>query len=299
MKFFVLLILFFTVEAYSQILDNKQGSAFTDKPFFNETFIRKNKIKKMTGKYTVKKPGDVMRPTEFKYVFYFDTLGHVTSTFETKNENGFKDTIINIYEYSSENLLAIHWRNDSHGFTSKHYKYDSLKRIVSEETRRDILDVNGKVEQSIILNLETMKYETYPNQIKKTIYNSYNLPYMEVYSTFNADGYLLEIEERLKMTSSSIKFIYEYNSKGLISSIKTTSEIEGKIAEEITFKYDVFGDLSEKEIYKNGQHMTDIQVIYNEDTKLLSSVLTRDVSTNYIYILRFQGIEYYLKPGFE
>ena len=295
MKLFVFFLVFISIEGYSQILDNTLGHAFTDQPFFNETFIRKNKIKKMTGKYTVKKPGDMMRQTEFKYVFSFDSLGHVVSTYETKNDNGFKDTIINYYVYDSLNLMHIHRRNDSHGFTSKYYDYDSSKRIILEETRREVINEKGHIEQSVILNSESMKYEVFPNQIKKTIMNSYNLPYMDVFSNYNNDGYLLDVEERLRMTSSSVKCVYEYNGKGLISAIKTLSDIEGKFDEEWFFKYDDFGNVYEKLIYKNGVHVTDIQIIYSTDTKMLYSVLTRDVRTNYIYILRFQGIEYFSK----
>ena len=293
MKLFVFFLVFISIEGYSQILDNTLGHAFTDQPFFNETFIRKNKIKKMSGKYTVKKPGDIMRPTEFKYVFTFDSLGHVVSTYETKNDNGFKDTIINYYVYDSLNLMHIHRRNDSFGFTSKYYDYDSSKRIILEETRREVINEKGQIEQSIILNSESMKYEVFPNQIKKTVMNSYNLPYMDVFSNYNKDGYLLDVEERLRMTSRSVKCDYEYNGKGLISAIKTLSDIEGKFDEEWFFKYDDFGNVYEKLIYKNGVHVTDIQIIYSTDTKMLYSVLTRDVRTNYIYILRFQGVEYF------
>ena len=275
------------------MLDNQHGTAFTDMPFFNETFIRNNKIKKLTGKYSLKKPGDPMKTTDYKYVFNFDSLGHLISTFQTRNENGIKDTIINIYKYAADNRLSVHWKNDAHGYTSRHYEYDSLGRIISEETHRDILDKNGIVKQSIILNKETMSYDQSTNQVKKIIYNSYNLPYMEVYHNYNNDGYLLEKEEYLKMAATSVKYKYEYNEKGYISNLKTSSSFDGKVDEEWRFQYDKFGDLYEKHIYKNGVHTTDIQIIYNLDTRLLSSVLTRDVKTNYIYILRFQNVEFY------
>ena len=275
------------------MLDNSKGYAFTDKPFFNEEFIKTNKIKKLTGKYSLKKPGKVIQTTEYKYVFSFDTLGHLISTYETKIENGFKDTIINLYEYSKHNHLIVHWKNDSHGYTSNRYHYDSLNRVIAEEVTRDILGSNGKVEKSIVLNRETMKYDNYKNQTKKTIYNSYDLPYMEVYCNFNDDGYLLNTEERMKMTSNSNRFYYEYNDKGYMSAYKIGTPIEGKFEEEWFFKYDKFGQLYEKHTYKNGEHVTDLQIIYNDQTKLLSSVLTRDVRTNYIYILRFQNFEFY------
>lgn len=278
----------------SQILDNKRGLAFTDEPFFNETFIKKNKIKSLKGEYTFKKVGDIMRKTEFKSVYQFDSLGQLISTFETRNEDGIKDTINNIYEYSSKNELMVHRKKDSGGYGSIHYERDSLGRIISEETHRDIFNKEGKLERSLVLNKEFMKYDvSSPLQQKKTIYNSYELPYMEEISYFNADGYLVEKVENLKMTSGKIKYLYEYNEKGYLSAIRSAANINGIFAEEWFFKYDNFGNLIEKHIYKKGVFTTDIQIIYNIDTKLLSSVLTREVQTNFIMILRFQGYEFY------
>jgi YD repeat-containing protein len=69
--------------------------------------------------------------------------------------------------------------------------------------------------------------------------------------------------------------------------------MNGVFAEEWFFKYDQLGNLIEKNIYKKGVFTTEIQIIYNNDTKLLSSVLTREVSTNFIMILRFMEYEFY------
>jgi hypothetical protein len=63
--------------------------------------------------------------------------------------------------------------------------------------------------------------------------------------------------------------------------------------QEIRFKYDEFGNLIEKHIYKNNRFVTDIQVIYNLKTGLISSILTRDVSTNFISILRFEVVKFF------
>ena len=59
------------------------------------------------------------------------------------------------------------------------------------------------------------------------------------------------------------------------------------------FKYDDLGNLVEKHIYKNGVFTMDIQIIYNSKSKLLSAVLTRQVSTGFILILRFQDYEFF------
>ena len=291
------LIIFFCV-LYStlnaQILDNKRGLAFTDEPFFNVGFIKQNKVKSLKGEYTFKKVGDIMRKTEFKSNYQFDSLGQIISTFETRDENGIKDTINNIYEYSSKNQLAVHRKKDSGGYSSIHYERDSLGRIISEETHRDIINKKGELERTIVLNKEFIKYDfSSKTQQKKTIYNSYELPYMDEISHFNADGYLTERVENLKMTSGKIKYIYEYNEKGLVSAIRSAANINGIFNEEWLFKYDNYGNLIEKHVYKKGVFTTDIQIIYNIETKLLSSVLTREVQTNFIMILRFLDYEFW------
>ena len=246
----------------SQIIDNKNGQAFTDHPFFDEKFIKLNKVKKINGYYTFKKAGDIMRKTEFKSTYEFNELGQLIESFETRNDDGIKDTIQNLYQYYPNNLLKIHRKKDSGGFGSIHYERDNKGRIISEETHRDVFNENGEFQRTFIINKESMKYDTFPLQIKKTVSNSYDLPYMEEFSYYNSDGYLLEKEELLKMTSGKVKQVYEYNSKGYISAIRSKATIDGKFAEEWFFKYDEFGDLIEKHIYKNGVFTTDIQIIY-------------------------------------
>ena len=292
-KKIVLIFCLFHSFLNSQILDNKRGLAFTDKPFFNEKFIKNNKVKSLKGEFTFKKVGDIMRKTEFKSSYSFDSLGRLITTFETRNEDGLKDTIQNIYEYSDKNQLITHRKKDAGGFGSIHYEFDSLNRVVAEESRRDIINSMGEFERSLLINRETMKYSSSETQEKKTIFNNYDLPYMDEIKYFNADGYLLEKVESLKMTSGKVKYNYEYNSKGYISSIRSGADMNGVFAEEWFFKYDQLGNLIEKNIYKKGVFTTEIQIIYNNDTKLLSSVLTREVSTNFIMILRFMEYEFY------
>ena len=59
-------------QTFSQVLDNRNGEAFTDRPFFNEKFIKQNKLKKLEGSYVYKKSGEVMKSTSYKYVYNFD-----------------------------------------------------------------------------------------------------------------------------------------------------------------------------------------------------------------------------------
>jgi len=274
------------------MLDNRYGTAFTDKPFFNEQFIRENRVHFLNGQFTYKKPGEVMRATEYRYVYEFDSLGRLVSTYETRQDDGTKDTTWNIYLYNEKNLLIEHKEGDGKGFTSTTYEFDDQGRVTRESYVREYVDSSGH-SQRTILNSESMRYVYGDNQIKKTIYNSYDLPYMDEFSYFNELGYLTERVNRLIMTPEVDTYKYEYNEKGFISSIRGYHLGQENPFEDTRYEYDEHGNLLKKHIYRNGVFITEIELIFNEKSKLLSYVLTNDVATNFIMILGFKDYVFY------
>lgn len=277
----------------AQMIDNKNGIAFSDEPFFNEEFIKANKIKSIKGSYMFKKSGDIIRNTPYECIYEFNNDGLLVAYFETNHSNGIKDTIHNLYEYDAYGNLVKHQKKDKAGYQTLVYTYDKDFRITAIENRRDVLDKQNDVSKSIYFNKEKIQYHDYGNQIKKITFNSYDLPYQEEIDYFDSLGYLIETSKKYKMTSNSLSRKFEYNEKGLLAAIRKSSNVNGVYDEELLFKYDDLGNLLEKHIYKNGQYISDIQIIYNLDTKLLSSILTRTVETNFIKILRFKEITFY------
>tara|TARA_R110002072_G_scaffold282761_1_gene445780 strand:+ start:88 stop:972 length:885 start_codon:yes stop_codon:yes gene_type:complete len=289
----IFIFLFFTLSASAQVLDNQLGNAFTDKPFFNEKFIHQNQIKQLSGYYVLKKKGELMKTTEYKYVYDFDQDGHLISSYETMPNDGTRDTIWNKYEYDSHNNLSVFKKTDQDGFTSVYYEYDSIGRVISEEYKREIDSGNHVISRTLTFNKEHLKYFDFDRQMKRTRYNSYDLPYLDEFFNYNELGYLVERIERVKMTSNVYTYLYEYNDRGLLSAIRKASNRQENFLEELTFKYDELGNIVEKHITKNGVFTTDIQIIYNSKSKLVSSIITRQVSTGYMTILRFKEVEYY------
>lgn len=293
----MLLILLFPLIGKSQFLDNSKGTAFSEIPFFNEKFVKNNKIKSLKGTYTFKKMGDVMRETDLVFQYDFDTKGHLTQSFETNIVTEKIDTNLLMYSYHNSGNLAFVRKKNQTGYYSTLYFYDSNNRIIKEEYRRDI-DTAGtffvpSFERSLILNFETIKYETNGKAEKAIVHNSYGFPYKEIISSIDSSGYLISKEEKLKFGNQIISYKYDYNEKGWISSLKILNLNHSKMNQEIRFRYDEFGNLIEKHIYKNNQFITDIQVIYNLKTGLISSILTRDVATNFISILRFEVVKFF------
>lgn len=289
----LLVFLFLSALSHAQVLNNSEGQAFTDKPFFNKTFIKGNKIKSIDGVFNYKRAGEAMYPTKFHYVYQFDNEGNLSGSYETKTDDGTKDTTWNKYEYNNKGMVAIHKRGDTKGLTSVHYFFDDKGRIIKEEYWKEPIDSLGNPEKQVLQNTETMSYSNYDLQEKKTVYNSYELPYIDVFSYFDEQGYLIEREERLKMTSTVSKYVYAYNEKGMISSIKNFKKSKEIPSEEWTYTYDEFGNLLEKQYYRDGVYITETEIIYNSKSNLMSAVLIRDVKTSFIMAIRFQDYQYY------
>ena len=290
--------LFFTfllsaVLSNAQMIYNLEGNAFTDLPYFDVSFIRVNKIKSVSGNYSRKKDGDMIRNTNDIFEYKFDSLGYLISTFETKTVDSKTDTLMNFYEYTSLGKISLHRKSEYGGISSFHYKYDSLNRLIAVENRRDVLDKEGKLLNSIVLNHESMKYFPIENGWKKVIYNNYNLPYLEETEKRNTDGYLIETTQRMRMASSEYKKVYAYSEKGLLSRVSLYHSELVAPYEEWLFKYDSFGNVIEKHTYKNEKFTNDLQIIYDTKTQLLGSTIQKEANSNFMWILRFQRYTFY------
>lgn len=279
--------------SWGQVLDNRDGKAFTDEPFFNVDFIKTNKLKRLTGAFTFKKKGDVLRETIYKQVYDFNRDGQLVSTYETRKDDGSEDTSWVFFVYDDLGNMTTHRKTDQDGFQTVHYQYDSLGRVIHEEHTREIDTTNHEIVRSISFNKERISYANYDRQTKRTRYNNYDLPYLDEFFNYNELGYLIQRIERIKMTSAVYTFDYEYNREGKLAAIRKSSNRKEGYSEELLFKYDDLGNLIEKHIYRDGVFTTDIQIIYNSKSKLLSSVLTRQVSTGFITILRFRDYEFF------
>jgi YD repeat-containing protein len=261
--------------------------------YFDVNFIRINKIKSVSGNYSIKKDGDMIRNTKDIFEYKFDSLGYLISTFETKTVDTKTDTLMNFYEYTSVGKISLHRKSEYGGISSFSYRYDSLNRLIYVENRRDVLGDSGKVLQSFLINNESMRYFPLENGWKKVIYNNYNLPYLEETEKRNLDGYLIETTQRMRMASSEYKKVYAYNEKGLLSRVSMYHSELVAPYEEWVFKYDSFGNVIEKHTYKNEKFTKDLQIIYDTKTQLLGSTIQKEANSNFMWILRFQGYVFY------
>jgi len=277
---------------YAQVLDNSRGEAFSNKPFFNKIFIANNKIKSIKGQFNYKKSGKAMYPTNYYYVYNFDQKGNLTSTFETKKDNNTIDTVWNEYVYNKKGILVEHKQGTRTGKAIVHYLMDEKDELVGEEYYTESIDENGK-KIKLLINAEKFIYENAEKTQKKTVCNNYDLPYKIQVVRYDDHGYMIEQEERFLRTSNFNKKTYQYNDKGWLQTITTYQKGSNLPNEEEHYRYDEYGNLIEKHLYKKQEFITDTQIVYNEKSKLMTAVIIRDVKTDFIMVIRFDKYDYF------
>ena len=133
------------------------------------------------------------------------------------------------------------------------------------------------------------------NGEKKITHNSYGLPYMISFETSDQDGYLLSSQDKLKRSGTISVKKYNYNKTGYLVGIDTFYDKNPDPVETLTFSYDPFGNITERLKKKMNVLVNDLQIIYDNKTQLLYSLIRRNPSTNYMEIIRFTSYEYFEK----
>lgn len=297
---FILFLLFVSVTCFTngQLLNNELGEAFTERPFFNSTIVAQNKIKVIRGNFTHYKLGDAFRQTALYRAYQFDELGRVVKQYESRNTADGIDTLVSIYEYDEEGNLRALRQRDEYGFYAYIYEYDDNGRVVREEYRRNLTRKKQKATKfelgkEFIVTFETYSYQEFDGQLKKTVFNSYGVPYKDEITYFNEDGQITERVERLRRTSGGTKTSYSYNAKGLLDTLRIVSTISGEQERLFIFDYDQFNNLIKKNYYKNGEHTTQHMVVYDDETMIIDNIMIQNVATNFIRILRLEEYLFY------
>lgn len=282
---------------FAQMLNNSEGDAFLESPFFDAEHIRANKIKKISGTYLFKKPNDRMRTTNLIYGCEFDTLGHITKQYETKHNGHIIDTVVSYYEYDDLGLLRTKRKYELNAYFAEVYDYDSLQRLIKIEYRRDLNRSSSPLtfvlEKQYLVSYETISYERFDRQEKRTHYNNFGMPFQYSFFYYNDLGYLTQIVENMAVSSGQRKVKYEYNDRGFIAEKSVISTVMGNSALKISYLYDRFGNLEQSDIYRNSVHISETQIIYNSQTGLVSSLLRRQMDNNLITILQLDSYEFY------
>lgn len=289
---FIILFFLISVFGYAQMIDNRQSNAFTDEPFFNTEFIARNKIKSITGKVSMKRELQPIIEQGIEYYFEFDAKGNTTMILSTHISYERKDSMIVTFEYDDKGRMTAKRRNDSYGFYSYNYKYDSLDRIIEESYCRDEncgpSKFRFKLGQQFVISTEKYSYVKRSEKENILQYKNYadNVYQEKIYKKDDL-GYLTEEITRIVLNGRETKIEYEYDDKGRVKKKKDISEFMGKNEISNFFQYDDFGNLTEEQIVHNGKTKTLRSMIYDKTTYLLSALVSKDMETEVITIVKY------------
>ena len=282
------------ISGNTQLVLNQDGEAFTDVPFFNQDVIFSKRIKTIEGKYSRKNTGEIIQESSDWFRYRFDEMGRMCESIDIRTINKQKDTVLHQYKYNSLNQVVEHRKTENKGFTTVKKTYDSLHRLESEVTSREVYSYQkNQVLQSTIINSEFFKHVDHQNEKEQLRCNNEKLPYLNEIQTFNELGYLTEKKDVFLISAEEYKTIYTYDDHGLLTA-KTHYHANDVLAdEEWKYRYDIFGNLIEIQCTRFGQLQKDLQIIFDTKTQLLGSTISRNTQNNSLLILRFTKYTYY------
>ena len=289
-----ILVLIFQFSGFSQILDNTQGQTFGEKPYFNEHFVSRNKIKCIKGYYSTKASLDVIRKSKDFYQYEFDENGRLIKELRTQ----FGDTLVSMYAYDSIGRLKILRKSDNYGFHSYHFSYDERNRITKKEYLRDVSKNGDKykfdLDRSFIVSEEKFEYQALEgSNYKKRYLNNAGKIYKEELFFFNEFDLLVRQEGRLIMGSGITNVIYTYDEMGRVVEKKMENRMTTSSSSLWKYEYDEHDNLLAEHYYKNDNYLKETQVVYKPETLLLEAFINRETENDFVTILQFKAYEFY------
>lgn len=286
MRLIALLFLLFPLLSFAQLFTNEEGEVYTDEPFFNAEFIRKNDLKQIKGRYSIKKSGEVMKELEAYEVFTFDSLGRLIERYETYPFDGSRDTMFWKYVYNDRGRLIYRSYGSNRRWQYWTYLYDEKGRVVSYDVFRQVKEF-GEV-RAYKQKTQTYTYEKREADSLKIINNSFDLPFQEERLVYDDAGRLIVRDKRFITNNHGWIDSLHFDKYGRLLQITHQSTREEMPKDKHVYVYDENGNPLSKDVYRYRRHAEEYQFIYNSKTGYCSAVLSRDPATENIVVLRFQ-----------
>jgi hypothetical protein len=275
----------------AQIIDNRLGNAFKQEMFFNQEFLWQNKIKTITGLYSVKRTG---RPIEQKrdiVVYRFNSVGLLDQIDKVETILHFVDSSSILFKRNDLGEVELRSENGTKGYSTTHFNYDGEGRLIRTDFGKaeNVSEQRGKLEpgQTFIVNSESYEWQPKADGIlRKSNFNNYGLHYSNTTVTKNELGYVLSEIEELIMSGRTTTRNYTYNEKGWISKIETTDNLNSTKRSE-AYSYDELGNLIKVEYIEGDTVLREVEVLYTE-TMLIEAFLDHDIKSHDIIITKFK-----------
>lgn len=297
-------MLFLPLLSIAQLIDNTNGKVFTDKPYFNQEEIRKRGIRSISGIELHYKLGDKPRNTNLFKKYIFNEKGQLVERLESVELTKKEDTLFTYFDYDEDNNLVAMRQRDAFGNYAYLYKYDDEGRLIYEEYRRSLTasvstSPDYLISEKYKVSSKSMEYNTFDDHEVMTISNDGGDPYKDITTYFNKEGLISKKVERLRRMPGAKTSNYYYDKHNNLDSLTIRSNISGFQNRSFVYAYDDLGNLLKKEVFKNGEYITQYQVLYDEDALLIDDVLVQQISTQFIKVLELRNYSYFNSYGYN
>lgn len=291
---FTLFSLIFLSNIQAQVLEICEGEIYGDRVKFNREFIRERKIKSFKGYYSTKAEMDIIRPSENACYFEFNRSGLLVREYRVK----YGDTTFFSYEYDYKSQIICERIATSKTYSMYLFEYDDSGRVTKREYRytttpqhhRYSFDLTEADRQSI----EQYNYIDYDNGgYKKEYLNGIGRVYREEYYYLDGDNRLHTRESQTKNGSGRTSCHFSYDMDDRLTTVESTVKLTEENVRKSEFEYDENGNISAQRYYKNGEYITEKQIVYRVDTQELKAVIDRKEGNNFMTILQFKDYHYF------
>lgn len=316
--FFSFLLIYISSNAVAQILKITSDNAIQLPIYFNEIFIKDNKIKSITANLAVKPDNKPIEDKGLINTTEFDSLGRVCKYFYTRikskteteqeiravrNKRGkivrpaytkvdvaySYDTVVTWFYYNSKNAISIKRTLDDAIYDSRYFDYDSLgnciKIIHARETSSSKSDF--KLMSQTILSIENFKYENLSStQIKKYYLNEEGRTYRTSIINYDNSNNKIDENNEFIVTWLVVKESFKYNASNEIIEKNYFSNTGEEVSEKVEIEYDTNQNVSLEKHYKNNIKTNEYSYLYDENNKFLKSQLNRNFTNSTIGIIK-------------
>ena len=248
---------------------------------FNDTYIKNNQIKSVTGYTSYKKE---LRPIVEKGSFNqytFDEKGKViqiTETFKLSQQRIDSSTTKFFY---SEDVIDQKITTNAQGQHTYTYTLNPQNKIEKLSYTR-----GGVNEKKTLVFEEFYTYE-HPSDTTevKWFLNRYGKPYQKETYTYNAHKYLISVEKKLVFGGKTSLITYTYDDFGRLIQL---TETKNNSTLKTVYVYDEYANLIESNYYKNDTLIKHEEFIYDSKTALIKALLSKEIETGTITITKFK-----------
>jgi hypothetical protein len=148
--------------------------------------------------------------------------------------------------------------------------------------------MNFKLEERYVIFEESYLYEDKDSIVEVTTLNSNGRPYQRQIYYYDSFNYLFKMHTRLLISNSTKQEKYTYNDRGYLKSIQYFINANETPIKELRYDYDEWGNVTFMDEYKDNVRVIHKELLYDPSTLILKTILSQDLVSNLITIIKYK-----------